>query len=167
MSEAVSASAYRIRTARAADIPALVNMINTAFSVEEFLEGTRTSAEELAQEIQQEKLLLLEKPPGIPLASVCCEERGDHGYMGMLAVDPAVQGRGLARRLVAAAEERFRSKGMKGVEIIVLSLRTELPAIYRRWGFVEAGTEPFHHPRTFRNPSFRAACHCIVMHKAL
>jgi hypothetical protein len=43
-------------------------------------------------------------------------------------------------------------------------LRPELLPIYRRFGFVETGTEEFTFPRTFKSPT---ECHCIVMSKQL
>jgi ribosomal protein S18 acetylase RimI-like enzyme len=139
-------------------------MINAAFSIEEFLEGTRTDAADLAAQMQKGQILLLESEDCAPLACVYTELRGERVYMGMLAVAPSRQGAGLARRLVEAAQERFRQQGLREVEIAVLSLRPELLPIYRRWGFVETGTEPFHFPRNFKEG---ASCHCIVMRKKL
>jgi hypothetical protein len=46
----------------------------------------------------------------------------------------------------------------------VLSLRPELLPLYRRFGFVESGTEEFNHGRTFREP---VECHMVVMSKGL
>lgn len=162
-----SASAYRIRLATPNDIPALVAMINSAFAIEAFLEGTRTDAARLAEEMEKGQILLLEDPSGAPLASVYAQERGDHGYLGMLAVSPVAQGLGLSRRLVEAVEERFRNAGLKAIEISVLSLRPELLPIYRRYGFVEIGVEPFHFPRTFKDGVDAIGCHCIVLRKPL
>jgi len=50
------------------------------------------------------------------------------------------------------------------VDISVLSLRPELLPLYRRYGFVETGTEEFHFSRNLRDG---AECHCIVMSKPL
>jgi ribosomal protein S18 acetylase RimI-like enzyme len=157
-------AADRIRLAHEADIPALAEMINAAFAIEEFLEGTRTDSNRLAEQLQTGQILLLESASGQLQACVYTELRGERGYMGMLAVAPCAQGTGLARRLVEAAEEHFRQQGLRELEISVLSLRPELLPIYRRWGFEETGTEPFHFPRTVKND---ASCHCIVMTKQL
>jgi GNAT superfamily N-acetyltransferase len=89
---------------------------------------------------------------------------GAGGYLGMLAVDPVHQGKGLGRMMVEAAEERFRIEGCEAVEIIVLNLRPELPPIYRRFGYVEVGIENFKPSRTLA-PGFE--CHGIVMSKQL
>jgi hypothetical protein len=50
------------------------------------------------------------------------------------------------------------------VDILVLSLRPELPPIYRRFGYIETGTEKF---STSRGLKSGAECHCIVMSKKL
>ena len=155
---------FRIRTANSGDIPALVEMINAAFSVETFLEGTRTDPDRLASSIRKGRILMAEDSDGRVLASVYTELRGDRGYMGMLAVAPAQQGSGLARRVVEAAEDHFRRHGCTAVDISVLSLRPDLLPIYRRFGFVETGTEAFGFARTFRDG---AESHCILMSKAL
>ncbi|HTX75182.1 MAG TPA: GNAT family N-acetyltransferase, partial [Terracidiphilus sp.] len=92
------------------------------------------------------------------------ERRGARGYLGMLAVDPARQGKGLGRRMVEAAESRFRRQRCTAVDITVLSLRPELPPVYRKLGYVETGTEEFH-PSVPLKPGLK--CHCIVMSKRL
>jgi ribosomal protein S18 acetylase RimI-like enzyme len=109
-------------------------------------------------------LLLAENRDGRILASVYTELRGTHGYLGMLAVDPAHQRSGLGRRLMQAAEAHFRDHGCNRLEITVLSMRPELLPIYRRFGFVETGTEEFHYPHPLA-PGLE--CHCIVMQKPL
>lgn len=158
-------SVCSIRPATTADIPNMVEMINAAFAVETFLEGTRTDADRLASTLSKGTILLAEDSHGHVVGSVYMEIRGKRGYMGMLAVDPAQQGKGLARKLLAAVEEVFREKGCDAIDISVLSLRPELIPIYQRFGFVENGIEEFAFPRTFRDED--AACHCILMSKEL
>jgi ribosomal protein S18 acetylase RimI-like enzyme len=109
-------------------------------------------------------ILVAENNSGCLLACVYTERRGNRGYLGMLAVDPAHQGSGLARPIVEAAEDSFRQQGCEAVDITVLSLRSELLAIYRRFGFVEIGTEEMGPTRPLK-PGFE--CHCIVMSKWL
>jgi len=90
--------------------------------------------------------------------------QGARGYLGQLAVDPARQGEGTARLLVLAGEDHLRGKGCEAVDITVLSLRPELLPIYRRYGYVETGTEAFRMSRSLKSAEH---CHCIVMSKRL
>jgi predicted N-acetyltransferase YhbS len=157
-------SPLRIRLTSDADQPLLIPLINAAFAIETFLEGTRTDKERLAAMMQKGTILAAEDSAGRLLGCVYTEVRGARGYLGQLAVDPAHQGTGLARRIVAAAEEHLRRQGCEAVEITVLSLRPELPPIYRRFGYVETGTEEFHPSRPLKPGT---ECHCIVMVKRL
>jgi GNAT superfamily N-acetyltransferase len=153
-----------IRTATATDIPALITLVNAAYAVESFLEGTRTDAERLTADLANGQILVAEGWDGELLASVYIETRGPVGYMGLLAVDPARQGTGLARRVYQAAEERFREQGLAAIEIHVLSLRPELLPIYQRFGFVETGVKEFNHGRIFKDGG---SAHLIVMTRRL
>jgi predicted N-acetyltransferase YhbS len=159
----------RVRVAGEADVARLAEMINAAFVVESFIEGTRTDAGRLAEQMKKGAILLAEQGDGELVASVYLEKReiakrGRRGYLGMLAVAPAWQGRNLSRRMMREAEAWLRREGCVGVEITVLSLRPELLPLYRRFGFVETGTLPFK-PEQKLKEGFE--CHCIVMSKEL
>jgi len=157
-------SLLRMREATAADRPRLVAHINLAFSIENFIEGTRTDDEQLAAMMERGRILMAEDAADCLQASVYIELRGQRGYLGMLAVDPAHQGRGLAHRTVEAAEERLRQQGCEAVDILVLSQRSELLPIYRKFGYMETGTQEFKPSRALR-PGVE--CYAIVMSKKL
>jgi len=153
-----------IRPASPADRPRLIPVINAAFAIETFLEGTRTDDERLAAMMQKGEILLVEDSSGQILACIYAETHGTRGYLGMLAVNPARQRSGLGKRLLSAAEDHFRAKGCEAVDISVLSLRPELLPIYRRLGFSETGTEEFQMSRALKD---NQKCHCIKMSKPL
>lgn len=153
-----------IRLATAADSSVMIPVINAAFSVEDFIEGTRTDEQRLPEMMQKGQFLVAHDPSGRLLASVYVEVRGTRGYFGMLAVDPAHQGKGLGRMMVEAAEDHCRHQGCKAMDIRVLSLRPELPPFYRKLGYVETGVEEFRPSRPLKPD---VECHCIVMSKAL
>ncbi|MFZ1087446.1 MAG: GNAT family N-acetyltransferase [Terracidiphilus sp.] len=155
-------AAFRIRTATAADRACLIPVINAAFAIETFLEGTRTDEERLAGMMQTGTILAAEDASGQLLGCIYAEAQEKHGYMGQLAVDPAYQGKGLGRRLMTAAEEHLRGQGCSAVKITVLSTRPELPPLYRHFGFVETGTEE---ARLSRPVKPGVKCHFIVMMK--
>jgi ribosomal protein S18 acetylase RimI-like enzyme len=153
-----------IRPATDADRPRLIPLINSAFSIETFLEGDRTNEESLRAMMRKGDLLAAEDCDGRLVGCVYTEVRGERGYMGMLTVDPARQRSGLGTRIMEAAEEHLRRQGCKAVDILVLNLRTELPPIYRRHGFVETGTQKEGLHRTIK-PG--VDWHFIIMSKEL
>ena len=83
-------------------------------------------------------------------------------YLGLLAVDPAHQHCGLGSVLMDAAEDYCRGLGIRFMDIKVVHLRAELPAYYRRRGYVETGTSPFPADIETKQP-----CHFIEMSKQL
>jgi mannitol-1-/sugar-/sorbitol-6-phosphatase len=153
-----------LRRASVADCRAMVPLINSAFAIERFLEGERTNESQLKQMMQKGEFLLGNDDSGRLAASVYVEVRGARGYFGMLSVDPAQQRSGLGRKMVEAAEAYCRAKGCRAMDLTVLSLRPELPPLYRKLGYRESGVEEFRPGRAFRGVD---GCHCIVMSKEL
>jgi len=145
-------------------MPAIVRVVNDAFAIETFIDGTRTDDARMAELMQTGEFLVAEDASGRIVASVYTEVRGERGYLGMLAVAPSRQGTGLGRQMVEAAEVHCRRHGCKHIDICVLSLRTELLPLYRKLGYVETGTEEFHPTRPLKDG---VECHCINMSKPL
>jgi len=153
-----------IRVAAMDDRTAMMPAINEAFAIEKFLEGTRTDEQRLAEMMESGEFLIAQNGSGRIVASVYVEIKGARGYLGMLAVDPTEQGKGLGRVMVDAVENYCRAKGCSGVDLVVISLRTDLPPFYRKLGYTETGTEEFHPSRKLK-PGVQ--CHCIAMSKEL
>ncbi len=105
-------SEMRMRVAAAIDRPHLIRLINAAFSVETFLEGTRTDHRRLAAMMAKGCILMAENGEGRLLASVYVERRGKRGYLGM----PGSRSRTTARRPGAphggSGGESFSRAGM-------------------------------------------------------
>ncbi len=159
-----------MREANAADRPALLALINSAFAIETFLEGSRTDDQHLAEMMKTGTILVLEGPADADgsarfLACVYIEVRSSRGYLGQLAVNTAHQGKGLGRIMIEAAEERLRLAGCEAVDITVLSMRPDLPPLYHRFGYIETGVvEGF---RPIRRLAPGVECHGIKMSKQL
>jgi GNAT superfamily N-acetyltransferase len=152
----------QLRFASDGDAEAIAALVNAAFKVERFfIVGDRISSETVRQMLRTGKFLLAEEGSAL-IACVYVEIRGERGYFGLLAVDPARQGAGLGRKMVAEAEDYARAAGCAFMDLRIVNLRAELPPFYQRLGYVETGTEPF---AADANPT--QPCHFIVMSKAL
>ncbi len=151
-----------VRVAVAADVDRLTELINAAYIVERFFKhGDRTDVAEINALMARGAFLVAEIGGGNIAASVYVDVRGDRGYFGLLAVDPAAQGRGLARAMIEAAESHCRANSCRVMDLRVVNLRTELPPFYKKFGYVEDGTEPAD------DPAMSRPCHFIKMTKPL
>ena len=149
--------ATTVRRATAADAAALADLVNRAYAIEAFfVDGERTNAAEIAELIERGAFIVLEQAGG--LAAAVYVEPG-HGYFGMLAVSPDVQGRGLGKRLVRIAEAMCEADGVTTMRLKIINLREELGRWYRSLGYREVGTEPYAH-RSVKQP-----CHFIWMQR--
>jgi len=61
-------------------------------------------------------------------------------YISLLAVDPALEGRGIARRMMIDAIEHLRAEGAKRIELTVESTNHRAIEFYRKLGFELEGT---------------------------
>ena len=88
-------------------------------------------------------------------------------YLGMLAVDPEHQARGLARRLIDWAEQTARDEfGARAMQMTVIGQRRELIQYYERRGYLDTGERqafPLDDPR-FGLPKTRAL-YFVVLEK--
>jgi len=152
----------KTRTAQLEDAENIAHLVNAAFRPERFfIAADRTNPDKVRELLRKGKFLLGEEV-GVLAGCVYVELRGERGYFGLLAVDPALQRSGLGSRLVAAAEEYCRAADCQFMDLTLVNLRTELPAFYRRLGYVESGTLPFPSDQHPNQP-----CHLVKMSKAL
>ena len=95
----------RIRLAAQQDMPAIIGLVNAAFVIEDFLEGTRTDEQRMSAMMKKGQFLVAEDESGRLVASAYTECSGEHAYLGMLAVEP----RGRARALAERSRKRRRN----------------------------------------------------------
>lgn len=142
----------------------MIAIVNAAFAVEDFIDGTRTDEKRMAEMMQKGEFLVVEGAAGKISGCVYIEQHGERGYFGMLSVDPSQQGAGLGQLLVDAAESHCREKGSQWMDIRVLTLRPELLPFYEGLGYSETRREEFRPSRPLKK-GFE--CECIIMTKRL
>ncbi|MFD5030649.1 GNAT family N-acetyltransferase [Streptomyces sp. NPDC058220] len=146
-----SAAELTYRDATAADADALVALIESAYRGDssrtgwtteaDILEGQRTDPQGVLDVIEApgSRLLVVERDGGL---IACCqiEHRGEAAYFGMFAVRPGLQGAGLGRVIIAAAERiACETWGVRQMQMTVITAREELIAWYERRGYRRTG----------------------------
>jgi GNAT superfamily N-acetyltransferase len=149
------AAEIRIRRGTDDDVPALTRLINAAFVVEQSVfAGDRV--DDLGVRVYMSSgTFLLAEDSGALVGCVYIETRDDRAYLGLLSVQPARQGAGLGRRLVAAAEDHARQSGSQAMDLRVISTRGEqLLPFYQRLGYQIVRHEPFPPNLVTKAPSY-------------
>ena len=146
-----------------ADAANITAIINAAFRIAEefFIDGNRITQAEVEKLLEKGSFLLAETGDQLD-GCVYVELRGERSYLGLLSVDPNRQQGGLGSLLMNAAENYCRERGSHFMDILIVNLREELPAFYRKRGYVENGMTPF--PEDVET---KIHCHFINMAKAL
>jgi GNAT superfamily N-acetyltransferase len=158
-----SHSDLRVRWGSDDDVPALTRVINAAFVVEQVVfDGDRVDDLGVRAYMSGGTFLLAEDSGGVA-GCVYIKTQDGRSYLGLLSVQPARQGTGLGRQLVAAAENLARESGSRVMDLRVISARGEqLLPFYQRLGYEFVRTEPFPADLITKMPS-----HYIVMSKRL
>ena len=174
-------SPVRLVPAGPIDVGDIVALVESAFRGEasragwtteaDLLDGRRTGADEIEAIIADpgQRILLLRDVAGELIASVVLRRDGDCAWLGMLAIQPVLQGRGTGRAMLAAAEEWVADLWeARHMRMTVIAQRTELIAWYERCGYRRTGeTAPFY----YGDPRFglprRDDLYFVVLEKAL
>ncbi len=141
----------QLERATPADLPTLHALVERAYRGEtaragwsheaDLLTGDRTSVAELQSFIDAGDYLLVWRDNGtIRACARLVLLNLELVYLGMLTVDPSLQGEGLGKRLLAAAETYARDVlGAERMEMQVFSRRRELLSFYDRRGYRPTG----------------------------
>lgn len=167
-----------IASATQADIPALVLLVNSAYRGDsskkgwtteaDLLDGVRVIPETLLEQMNTsgQHFLKAIDQTGAIIGCVSLLEKSNKIYLGMLTVEPNIQGGGIGKLLMQASETFTQSIGINVIEMTVISVRAELIAYYERRGYRQTGEK-----RPFPNdPKFgiqKQALEFIVMEKTL
>ncbi len=160
------------------DVPELNILVNSAYrgesskkgwtTEEHLLGGIRTDEEDLSELLKKENVTILKYTElGKIIGSVYLERQADKLYLGMLTVSPELQGGGIGKKLMQAAEDLAKENNIPKVSMTVISVRKELIKYYERRGYKNTGeTKPF----PMNDPKFglpKQDLEFIVMEKEL
>lgn len=140
-----------------ADIAAINNLLNQAYRGEESRKGWTTEADLITGDTRTNKAMLkqvMEQSGSVFLIYKDAEQKiigcvnlqqHDHKlYLGMFSVLPSMQGGGIGKKILQAAEEYARHLQKKAIYMSVISLRTEIINWYMRHGYADTGErKPF------------------------
>lgn len=139
---------YKAEKQDAKQIAALVNSAYRGESSKQgwtteadLLVGRRTDTEEILRLISSEdSMFLLCKAEAELVGSVYLQKQVEQVYLSMLTVSPLLQGRGLGKRLLEAAELTAQETWVATKLVMdVISCRNELIAFYERRGYRRTG----------------------------
>lgn len=141
-----------IAIATTLDIPALKDLLNSAYRGERSKKGwtseshlidgeVRTDDATLQQIMKRQDSVFL-KCVGAQQQIIGCLNLQQHGnkiYLGMFSVSPQLQGGGIGKKLLFASEEYAKHLNCGSIYMSVISIRTELIDWYKRHGYVDTG----------------------------
>jgi ribosomal protein S18 acetylase RimI-like enzyme len=145
----------QISKASLADVPPINQLVNSAYRGDEskkgwtteadLLDGTRIDEAALRDLIQKPNTTILTyKEDNNLLGCVELRREGDKLYLGMLSVKPNTQGKGIGKKLLAAAEDFAKEQRCPKIFMTVISVRQELIDWYVRHGYTLTGEKkPF------------------------
>ncbi len=144
------------RAATVADIPALVELVTSAYRGDvsrqgwtteaDLLDGNRIDPDVLRGDIERPRSrVVVAEREGSALACAHISEQEGAGYFGMFAVRPNLQRGGVGNAVLAEAERVVRAEfGLPQMRMTVIDLREELIAWYERRGYRRTGIKkPF------------------------
>lgn len=143
----INFSNKNINIATAADAAAITVLLNSAYRGEQSKKGWTTEAdliqgnirstvENVTEIIEKEgSNFLVSKNEQELIACVNLQQHNQKIYLGMFAVKPILQGGGIGKALLHAAEEWCLYKSCSCIYMTVVNVRTELIDWYCRHGY--------------------------------
>ena len=141
---------HNISLADKTDVPALEQLVNSAFRGDSSRKGWTTEADLLdGIRIDQDSLNEMIDAPGsvilkyyedhVLAGCVYLQKKESFMYLGMLTVSPEMQNKGIGKKLMTAAESYALSLECDTITMTVLNERDELTDWYKRQGFYFTG----------------------------
>ncbi len=134
------------------DAPVITALLNSAYRGESSKQGWTTEAHlidgnirstdaDVLAVIQKEGSVILKyvNEAGTVIGCVNLQLHGQKLYLGMFSVSPLLQGGGIGKKLLQAAEEYAQHIACSIIYMSVITLRTELINWYQRHGYKDTG----------------------------
>jgi ribosomal protein S18 acetylase RimI-like enzyme len=148
---------YSIEIAGIANVTGIVELLNSAYRGEASKKGWTTEAnlisgnvratDEMVSELIRQAgsvFLRYTDENNVIVGCVNLQQHVGKMYLGMFSVSPLMQGKGIGKQLLLAAEKYTKELDCNCIYMSVISVRTELVAWYMRHGYLPTGeTKPF------------------------
>lgn len=107
----------------------------------DLLDGQRTDPSEIQSLIQNaDSMILLCLQNDEVVGSVLLKKENTAAYLGMFVVKPTLQGNGIGKQFLSAAESAAQQEwGVSKMTMSVITIRPELMAFYQRRGYRRTG----------------------------
>jgi ribosomal protein S18 acetylase RimI-like enzyme len=141
-----------ISIATPADIPAIKDLLDHTYRGEISKQGWTTEADLIAGDTRTDEHTLQQVMERIRsvflkytdeqqkiIGCVNLQQHGNKLYLGMFGVSPQLQGMGIGKQLLKAAEEWATHVQCRSIYMHVVSVRTELIDWYKRHGYTDTG----------------------------
>lgn len=137
------------------DIATLEKLINSAYRGEtskqgwtteaHLLQGKRITLNQLEEILKDKNNTILKHTENNQIiGSVLLTNKGDKLYLGMLAISPELQNKGIGKKILHEAEVHALSLGLSKIVMTVITIREKLIEWYKRHGYVDTrAREPF------------------------
>lgn len=141
-----------IQIAGTKDIPAIKELLNSAYRGESSRKGWTTEADLIEGNVRTDEqnlsdvmaipgsiFLKYTSAEGLVQGCVNLQVQNERVYLGMFSVNPALQGAGIGKIILRSAEEYALSQEADSIYMSVISVRAELIAWYQRHGYMDTG----------------------------
>ena len=135
-----------------ADVATITALLNSAYRGESSKQGWTTEAHLIAGNVRTDEKNLLQvmqqphsifikfyKEPQQIIGCVNLQQEANKIYLGMLSVSPQLQGFGIGKQLLKAAEEYAKHLQCTSIYMMVITAREELINWYIRHGYKDTG----------------------------
>jgi len=136
-----------IQIADITDVPALVALMDNAYRGEnskqgwtsegDLFVGNKRTDEETVKRLMQEPdaVFLKYVDDGAIVGCVLLHKKKQRLYLGMFAVSPETQGKGIGKKILNAADEYAKERSCASIYMTVITIRQDLIAWYERHGY--------------------------------